>query len=260
MHRREKKFLTYVVIVLVPFLCLFVPATVFSAFKLQVVRTVYPIGNILSVPILEVKKLLYYHRIYNEYMRLRKEVDVLKGRLVGIEEVMRENSRYGKVLDFKRKLVFSSVTANVIGRDPTNWNASVVIDRGSKDGITLGMPVVSSAGVVGRVSEVASSASRVILLTDPQFSVAASVQESRESGLISGTLQGFCRLRYVAAEADVKVGDKVITSKVSTSFPEGLLIGDIIGVRSNPESPTAEYVVRPAVYLSQLEEVLVIRK
>lgn len=260
MHRKEKQFLVYLCIVLIPFLCLFVPSTVFSGFKFQVVKTAYPLANFLSGPVLEFKKLVYYHRIFSEYLRLRKENDVLKGRLVGLEEILHENNRYEKLLDFKRRLIYSSVTANVIGRDPTSWNASIIIDRGTKDGIAEGMPVVSSAGVVGRISEVAHSASRIILLTDPQFSVAALVQESRESGLISGTLQGFCRLRYMAEGADVKVGDKIITSKISTSFPEGLLVGEVTGVRPNPENSAAEYIIRPAVLFSQLEEVLVIRK
>jgi len=205
--------------------------------------------------------MLYYHRIYNEYVRLRREVDMLKTRLIGMEEIVRENTRFERLLDFKRKLIYSSVPANVIARDPTNWNTSFIIDKGKNDGLALGMPVVTAGGIVGKVAEVGDVYSRVIVVTDPQFSVPAIVQSSRESGLITGSLQGFCRLRYLSSVAEVQVGDNVITSKLSTSFPEGLLIGEIVGVRGNPESVEGlEFVVKPAVAFSKLEEVLIIQK
>ena len=100
----------------------------------------------------------------------------------------------------------------------------------------------------------------MILLTDPQFSVAALVQRPREGGLVSGTLQGgICRLQYINEGADIQVGDKVITSKLSSSFPEGLLIGEIIRIDKDPRKPSVEGVVQPSVSFSQIEEVLIIR-
>jgi len=117
---------------------------------------------------------------------------------------------------------------------------------------------VNALGVVGKIAEANRDTSKVILLTDPQFSVAALVQAPRESGLVSGTLQGVCRMKYIRSNAKISVGDKVITSKLSSSFPEGLMIGDIISVDDDINKPTVECVVRPSVAFSQLEEVLVI--
>jgi len=189
---------------------------------------------------------------------LKEEVDVLKARLVGIEEVVQENTRLENLLKFKRQLVYSSVVANVIGRDPSYWNSTMIIDKGSADGIRQGLPVVNALGVVGKIAEVGQSSSKVILLTDPQFSVAALVQEPRESGLVSGTLQGVCRMKYIRDDAKIRVGNKVITSKLSSSFPEGLLIGEIISIDDRLNKPTAETLVQPFVAFSQIEEVLVI--
>jgi len=191
-------------------------------------------------------------------MRLQEEASVLRSQVLERREIIQENARLKQLFDFKRSFIFSSIAANVIGRDPTNWSSSIVIDRGKKDGLQPGMPVVNSLGVVGKVSEVGSSTSRVLLLTDPNFSVAALVQRNRENGLVAGTLTGTCRMKYLSYDANVKVGDRVITSKLSSAFPEGLLIGVVTKVEESQSSPTLECLVNPMVSLSQVEEVLVI--
>ena len=193
-------------------------------------------------------------------MALKKEVDSLKSRLIGQEEVFLENNRYKKLLGFKTELVFSSVVANVIGRDPSNWNAAFIIDKGEIQGLKQGMPVVSALGVIGKVAEVSKKTSKVILLIDPNFSVAAVIERSREGGLVSGTLQGMCRMRYLSSSANIEIGDKVVTSKLSSSFPEGLLIGEVVAIEESQNSPAIECLVEPAVGLSQIEEVIVIQK
>jgi len=134
----------------------------------------------------------------------------------------------------------------------------MIIDKGSLNGIKLGMPVVSDLGVVGKIAEVTQKSAKVILFTDPQFSVAALVQRPRESGLITGTLQGVLRMRYINEDAHIRIGDKVITSKLSSTFPEGLLIGEVIRVEDNLRSASVECLIKPEVSLSQIEEVLVI--
>jgi len=78
---------------------------------------------------------LYYHRTFDEYKRLREETGILKARMIGLEEVILENKRLEELLEFKRKLIYSSVTANVIGRNPSLWSSSMLIDKGKNDGI-----------------------------------------------------------------------------------------------------------------------------
>jgi len=256
--RTNRKNLTYFCVLLVAFLLLVIGAKYFHSFKFTVLEiTSVPI-RIISYPIAEIKKILYYHRTFNEYKRLKGETDVLRARLVGLEEVVQENARLENLLKFKRQLVYSSVVASVVGRDPSYWNSTMIIDKGKVDGIRQGMPVVNALGVVGKIAEVGSDSSKVILLTDPQFSVAALIQGPRESGLVSGTLQGVCRMKYIRADAQIRIGNKVITSKLSSSFPEGLLIGEIISIDDKLSKPTVESLVRPSVAFSQIEEVLVI--
>ncbi len=259
MFRRTPKNLIYLCLLFVPFLVFFFRSDALAPLKFTFVRALNVPIEIVSFPFYEAKKILFYHRTFNEYTRLREEVSALKARLVGRDELVAENLRLERLLTFKRNLVYSSVTASVIGRDPSGWSSSMIIDRGKDDGIRQGMPVINALGIVGKVVEVSGENSKVVLLTDPQFSVAALIQDSREIGLVTGSLQGeICRMRFISPDAQIKVGDRVITSRLSTSFPEGLLIGEVVRIIGSPQEPSIECIIKPSVVLSQVEEVLVI--
>ena len=208
---------------------------------------------------LELKKLFYYRDTYEDYVRIKKQTDLLKSKIVKLNEMLEEGGRLELITQFRHSQPFVTVIASVIGRDPSNWNASLILDKGNADGIKLGMPVLSVLGVVGKVIEVGRTTSKAVLVADPGFSVAAVVSRTRESGLLTGTLQGICRLQYLTENADVKVGDKVVTSKLSTSFPEGILIGEIVDVQASTNSHTVECLVNPTVDFSQIEEVIIIK-
>lgn len=250
----------YGIIILAPFLLIVHPFPGIIPLKSQFIDLAVLPLKLISVPLQEIRKIIFYHKIYRENQQLRKEYETLKSRLIGLEEVFRENRRYEKLLEFKRNLMFSSMVATVIGRDPSHWNAELIIDKGKRDGLQTGMPVVSPLGVVGKIAEVTPSISKVILLTDPNFSVAALVQDTREGGLVSGTLQGVCRMRYLSSDAVVRKGNVIVTSHMSSSFPAGLLIGQVVAVQESQSSPGIECLVQPAVLFSQLEEVIVIKK
>ncbi|MCA9400554.1 MAG: rod shape-determining protein MreC [Candidatus Omnitrophica bacterium] len=257
---KKVKNLIYVIVLLVPFILFFTKSQYFSSIRFAVINTFNKPLKILSFPLKEIKKILYYHHTFEEYKKLRRQVDLLNARMVGMEEVIRENTRLEQLLEFKRNLLYSSVAASVIGRDPTQWRSSMIIDKGNDDGIEVGMAVVNALGVVGKIAETDAKTSKVMLITDPEFSVTALVQGTRESGVVTGTLQGLCRLRYVNRDARVKPGQKVITSKLSVSFPESILIGRVIDVRDDENYPSPQIMIEPAVSFSQLEEVLVVIK
>ncbi|MFH1360890.1 MAG: rod shape-determining protein MreC [Candidatus Omnitrophota bacterium] len=260
MSKKIQKPLIYVLIIFLPFCFLFISSAVFGPVKMTVVgKSSWPL-RILLFPFEELRKILFYRQAYTQYQKLKEEAETLRSRLVGQEEILRENNRFRELFDFQQSLVFSSVAANVIGRDPTNWSASVIIDRGKSNGLEVGMPVVTALGVLGKIAEVGDKTSRVLLLSDPNFQVAAIMQRNRESGLVSGTLEGVSLMRYISPEADIRVGDKIITSKLSSSFPEGLLIGEVISVFESQSSSTSECYIEPAVSFSQTEEVIVLIK
>jgi rod shape-determining protein MreC len=259
--KRSQKNFVYLLIILVPFFFLFLRPTLFTPLKQNVIQfSAFPL-KIIHVIGLEIKKVFYYRMAYDEYLKIKRDNDALRAHVMGFDQVIQENARLSQLLDFKRTEVYASSAAHVVGRDPTYWNSSLIIDKGAANGIRQGMPVVHSSGIIGKVAEVYKYSSKVIILTDPQFSVAAVLQESRESGLVTGTLeQNTCRMRYINENTPLKVGEEVVTSKISSSFPENLLIGRVVRIQKNPNSPSLEAIIKPAAKLSQLEEVLVIIK
>lgn len=260
MFRNTRNNVAYFVIFAAAFLLFFSQPRILIPLKNNLIDVTSLPLKILSFPIKEIKKIIFYHRTFEEYKRLSTETAVLKSRLIGMEEIIKENNRLDKLLNLKRKLVFSSIPANVIGRDPSYWNSAVIIDKGSRDGVKQGQAVVSAFGVVGKIIEAGKTKAKVILLTDPQFSVAGLVEESHDSVLVRGTLEGMCQLEYLSDDAHINVGDKIITSKLSTSFPEGLLIGEVVRIDEKFQEQKREYILKPSVPFSQLEELLVIQK
>lgn len=260
MIRKLQKNAVYLLILILPILLFFVFPLSFAPLKSRIVSWSAPAIKVLSQPFIEFKKIYYYHWTFEEYKRLKKENDILKTRFVGYEEAMLENVRLNRLLDLKERFMFSSIAAEVVGRDPSYWNSSVLINKGQRSGLKVGMPVVSELGVVGKVAEVWAERAKVILITDPQFSVAALIQSTRDSGLVSGSLQGLCKMSFMDEESQVQVGDEVITSKLSYSFPENLSIGKVVEVHEDPTTATRMCLVKPAVALAQLEEVLIIVK
>jgi rod shape-determining protein MreC len=255
--RKYFKQAAYTGILVVPFLILFFHTKNYrAAGMLDAVAG--PVGW-LQAPAFELRKLFFYRETYDEYVRYKKQSEVLKAKLIADRENDVAGERHSKIQAFRENQNYTSAVANVIGRDPSSWNASLIIDKGSADGVEVGQPVVSPLGVVGRVFEAGHNTAKVILLSDPTFAVAAVVERSRENGLLTGTLQGVLRLQYLTQNADVKVGDTLVTSKLSTAFPAGLLIGRITDVQASVNTHTVECLVDPAVDLSELEEVIVIK-
>ncbi|MBF0532826.1 MAG: rod shape-determining protein MreC [Candidatus Omnitrophica bacterium] len=258
MFKPRYKTFFYILLIFLPFYLFFIRSGTSTALKFPFVNALAGPARFLRLTALEIKKIIFYHSIFDEYTRLRAETGDLKSRLRGMEDMISENSRLEKLLAVKRRLLFASVGANVIGRDPSLWNAVLVIDKGANDGVAVGFPVIHDSGVVGKIAEVSDTTSKVALLTDPQFSVAALVRRPRESGLVSGALDGTCRMSYLRDDVELVLGDEVVTSKLSAAFPENLLLGTITAIVPEGEKGRVHCVIKPAAALAQIEEVLVI--
>jgi rod shape-determining protein MreC len=256
--RQKTKLLTYFGLAAIALLFLVARIPFITNMKFAAVDMMSLPMQIVSFPFLEVKKMFFYHVSFEQNRRLVKEVGMLRAKVASMDEVFRENERLEKLLNLKERS-YSGVAANVVARDLSNWNAAILIDKGKRQGITIGMAVVDASGVVGKVIEVVGDRSKVILVSDPNFSVAAMVKRSREVGLVSGTLTGQSRMRYLSSGADVQVGDEVISSKLSSSFPEGLLIGTVVAIENPTGSSFPTCLIKPSAPLSQIEEVIVIR-
>ncbi len=148
------------------------------------------------------------------------------------------------------------LVATVLGRSILPTQQTVLLNKGGHDGVTLESVMVDADGVIGRVIDVHPATSLVMLLTDSESRVASLIERSRETGLLVGRGQGQCELIYLGVDADVQVGDRVVTAGLSGPFPKGLLLGTVVRVVAHEPSSSASAWVTPAARLGRFEDVL----
>jgi len=189
---------------------------------------------------------------------LKQEVARLQNDKTQLQEAALANLRLQRLLDLKETASFRSVAAAVIGRDPSNWYRTLMINKGSRDGVEVEMGVVTPVGVVGRVIKTSATASQVLLVTDRNSAVAGMIQRTRDEGLVEGTENGMARIKYLSLLADLQEGDLVLTSGLTGTFPKGLQIGTLGRATKRESDLFQQAALVPSVDFSKLEEVLVI--
>jgi len=152
------------------------------------------------------------------------------------------------------------IFCRIIGRDPSHWSQTILLNKGQKQGIEIDMAVLGTEGLVGRVIAVEPHWSKVLLITDPDSKVGAILERSRETGLLVGTSRGLLTLEYLSTGADVREGDRVLTAGFGEIFPKGILIGEVVGFGIREETLLMYALVKPQEKLSQLEEVLCLKR
>lgn len=188
---------------------------------------------------------------------LRRELDRLRRELQESRERLAAADRLERLLEFRERSDFTMAAASVIGRDTSGLYRTVLIDRGSSDGVAAGQAVVAPDGVVGRVIRSYPSSAMVLLLTDRSSGIDALVQRTRDPGIVQGRGATACELRYVDRSSEVEVGDDVVTSGIGGGFPKGVWLGRVSGVDRGGEMFLG-VEIRPSVDLARLEEVLVV--
>jgi rod shape-determining protein MreC len=168
------------------------------------------------------------------------------------------NMRLRDLIDFQRNISERVVAAEVIGKDPSAWFKTVIIDKGEADGLTRGLPVVIAQGIAGQVIEVSNHYSKVMLIVDSNSAVDSLVQRTRARGVIKGESTDQCRLDYVLRKNDVRIGDTIVSSGLDGVYPKGLRIGFVSQVIEHNADIFHEVIVTPFVDFEKLEEVLVI--
>jgi rod shape-determining protein MreC len=168
------------------------------------------------------------------------------------------NARLRNLLDFQKNISEQVVAAEVIGKDPSAWFKTVIIDKGKADGLTKGLPVVMPQGIAGQVIETARHYSKVMLIIDRNSAVDALVQRTRARGIIKGESTDQCRLEYVLRKKDVRIGDIIVSSGSDGVYPKGLRIGRVSEVIEHDADIFHEVFITPFVDFEKLEEVLVV--
>lgn len=197
--------------------------------------------------------------------RLQTENDRLTLENVRLREQAIAGQQAEKLLTLQRTVPFESVPAPVIARDPTGVLHSIVLGLGTDDGVKVGHVVLSDQGLVGRISEVGTNYSKVLLVTDSSSVVSALVQGSRATGIVRGQFGDSLIMDWLLQTEPVKEGDVVITAglgigeELRSLYPKGLVIGTIAQVQTAEAAAYNRAIITPAVDLRRLEHVLVVK-
>lgn len=204
-----------------------------------------------------------YARVKQDNQRLKKEVGQLQERVNALEEMQYENIRLREALGYVETTrdKYNLEPAQVIARDPRNWFSTITINRGKSDGIQKNMPVITQQGLVGRIVSVSDNTASVLLLLDNRSAVGGLIDINRQPGVVEGMNDkaGFVRMIHIARDANVKAGQKVITSGFGSLFPKEIPVGKVVEVKTEPSGLLKFAIVRPFVDFNRLEEVFVIK-
>lgn len=214
-------------------------------------RTVDAISDIFS-------HYVFLVNVTKENDALHREIDSLRARNNELIERMYWQGRVGDLLNYRENYPKKTLVASIIGRDATQWSKMVFIDKGTRQGARENQAVVTDAGVVGHVMQAMGNSAKVLLIVDSRSAVDALFQESRVSGVVAGTGQNWCDMKYVPYSAKVEVGDVVLSSGLGGVFPKGLVVGRVTHVKKKKQGLFQEIAVAPGADLARLEEVLVL--
>jgi rod shape-determining protein MreC len=183
------------------------------------------------------------------------------------EERFKNNLLYEELKKFRRVKKLRSnhpvsgakvVVADVVGWDSTNVSQTLIINRGTDNGVREGMVVMNNQGLIGRIVEASGNSSRVLMITDSRSAVDAYLQESRDRCIIVGQNKRWCMVRFLPLDAKVKEGDMIISSGLGGVYPKGLPLGTISKLEKGSGRLFYKARAATAAELKQLEEVLVI--
>ncbi len=206
-------------------------------------------------------RLLQLDRKYQE-LEARWQRDQLDRKR--FQELEAENQRLTALLNMPPHSEYKAVVAGVLSRDANDWFHSLLISRGEVDGVNVLDPVAalqnSREVLVGRVAEVYANTARVLLVTDPLSSVSAKVSRTNEQGAVEGEGSYRLKMNYLFSDSDVTAGDEVVTAGLGGVFPEGIFLGVVENVERESRESFKWARLKPAVRLSDLEEVFVLRR
>ncbi len=194
----------------------------------------------------------------SDYLTLQQENSQLKSQNSQIEQYRQENQRLSDLLNLKSSYDIESVAAHIVTRSSDSWNKTVTIDKGSGDGMVVGMPVMDASGLLGQIESVSLTSSVVKLITDESSGVSVYLQDAQTEGILTGSVNGTLYIDYVPVTTSVQVGDTVITSGMGGVYPKGIYVGTVARVDSNPTDTYQKIIVNPNTISYITQEVLVV--
>lgn len=218
----------------------------------------YPVDSLNSLSKSIKSNVLDLINTYKENKRLKEQMNKILIERHMYNEIIHENKRLKEILSLKEQEPKYHTTARIISKGYDRFLQTMIIDKGRKDGILKDMTVITPKGLVGKIYSVRENFSVVLLLRDPNFSVAVRLQDTRIEGIISGTGGKYCILKYIPPEEDIKVGEIVVTSGLDGIFPKGIPVGFIKSIKKEGIEFFLDITVSPFQEDKRLEEVIIL--
>ena len=207
-----------------------------------------------------------YDKLQADYDALSLTNQQLSLELSNAEEALQENERLRSLLDAQSSYEsLDPIYARVIARDAGQWFGTFSVNRGTNDGVTVGMAVVNGDGLVGRVYEAGLNYAKVLSIIDTRSRLSCLVQRTRDEGILRGGMSDTdnaaeCSVYYLPNVNNIVPGDVVVTSGTDQIYPKGLPIGTITQISLSAGSEGNFAVVSPSVDFLHIEEVLILRQ
>ena len=218
-------------------------------------RIVLEFLALVEQPVDQLSGLLSAKESYNQLLKQNADLLVQNSRF---EEAYLENLRLRGMLQFVSEVAPECQPARVMGKSGYESIGTIIIDRGSEEGVKENQPIISTAGLVGKIIKVYKQYSVGQLIIDRNFRAGARIRRSRVEGIAKWAGNDLGMLAEVHKRADVKIGDVIVTSENSALFLAGIKIGIVVDIKSHDSSMFKEVYFKPSVDFTKLEEVLIV--
>lgn len=224
---------------------------------------VYPLQVAVDLPIQAGNWLAEYlssrHRLIAENARLRENQFRLATKLEKFADLEAENRRLRSLLDSSAKVGERVLVAELLSVDMDPYSRRIVLNKGSTHGVEAGQSLIDSNGVLGQVVHVAPFSSNALLITDPSHALPVQNHRNGLRSLAVGTGPlNQLELAHLPNNADVRIGDTLVTSGLGGRFPAGYPVGRVISIERNRGRPFATVMVQPSARLERNREVLLV--
>lgn len=194
----------------------------------------------------------------NSLVALREQNQQLRETVAELEEFRQEAVRLEGLLQVKNTYNAQGISARILSRATDAWNRIVSIDAGTAEGVRAGLPVMSTAGLIGQVVSTTEHTADVRLIQDSQSGIAVIVQSNREEGILYGSLEGLLYLEDIEDDIEIQPGDVVLTSGLGGGYYRGIMVGTVLKVEGEAGAGSRKIIVEPTGSDKPYEEVYVV--
>ena len=224
---------------------------------------VYPVQYVVNLPVRAGRtmseSLASRRTILAENRSLRERLLMLESRAQRRAALETENVRLRELLDSSVKMGERVLVAELLAVELELSSRQVVVNKGSRQGVFMGQPIVDSQGIMGQIVHVGPLTSTAMLLTDVSHAVPVQVNRNGLRAVAVGTgVDHVLELLYVPNNADLREGDLLVTSGMGSRFPPGYPVGLVTHVNSHPSKPFARVRAKPSARVLHAREVLLV--